>query len=129
MNDNQTSIAKQHNRDAWNRMVAGKKRFTKPAKDEDLHQPLHTVDAIGWLGGDITDKKVLCLAAGGGRQSAIYAATGAKVTVVDISPAMLELDREVAAERGIDLQVVETSMDDLSTVSYTHLTLPTTPYV
>ena len=114
MNDSQQSIAKQHNRDAWNRMVAGKKRFTQPAKDGDLNQPLHTVDAIGWLGGDIAGKKVLCLAAGGGRQSAIYAATGAKVTVVDISPAMLELDREVAAERGFDLQVVETSMDDLS---------------
>lgn len=95
-------------------MVAGKKRFTKPAKDDDLNQPLDTVDAIGWLGGDISGKKVLCLAAGGGRQSAIYAATGAKVTVVDISPAMLELDREVAAERSIDIRVIETSMDDLS---------------
>ncbi len=114
MDDNQQAIAKQHNRDAWNRMVAGKKRFTRPAKDEDLHQPLHTVDAIGWLGGDLSGKEVLCLAAGGGRQSAIYAATGANVTVVDISPAMLELDREVAAERGMDLRVVETSMDDLS---------------
>ena len=114
MNDNQQSIAKQHNRDAWNRMVAGKKRFTKPAKDDDLHQPLHAVDAIGWLGGDIAGKKVLCLAAGGGRQSAIYAATGADVTVVDISPAMLELDREVAAERALDIRVIETSMDDLS---------------
>jgi hypothetical protein len=36
------------------------------------------------------------LAAGGGRQSAIYATAGADVTVVDISPAMLELDRQVA---------------------------------
>ena len=115
MNDNQQSLAKKHNRDAWNqRMVVGKKRFTKPAKDEDLHQPLDTVDAIGWLGGNIAGKQVLCLAAGGGRQSAIYAATGAQVTVVDISPAMLELDREVAAERGLDIRVVETSMDDLA---------------
>ena len=113
MDDNQQSIAKQHNREAWNRMVAGKKRFTQPAKDDDLHEPLHTVDAIGWLGGDIAGKRVLCLAAGGGRQSAIYAATGAEVTVVDISPAMLELDREVAVERGLDIRVVETSMDDL----------------
>ena len=45
-------------------MVVGKKRFTKPAKDEDLHQPLDTVDAIGWLGGNIAGKQVLCLAAG-----------------------------------------------------------------
>ena len=114
MDDNHQSIAKQHNRDAWNRMVAGKKRFTKPAKNNDLVQPLHTVDAIGWLGGNIAGKKVLCLAAGGGRQSAIYAATGAEVTVVDLSPAMLELDREVASERGLEMRLVETSMDDLS---------------
>jgi SAM-dependent methyltransferase len=33
------------------------------------------------------------------------------VTVVDISPAMLALDREVAAERGTPLVTVEASMD------------------
>ena len=36
------------------------------------------------------------------------------MTVVDISPAMLELDRAVAAERRLELRTVATSMDDLS---------------
>ena len=36
------------------------------AKDEDLVDPLSTVDAIGWLGGNIRGLKLLCLAAGGG---------------------------------------------------------------
>ena len=66
---------------------------------------------------DLTGKRVLCLAAGGGRQSALYAAAGAEVTVVDISREMLALDREVAAERGLNIRVIEASMDDLSALS------------
>jgi SAM-dependent methyltransferase len=66
------------------------------------------------LGGSIAGLRVLCLAGGGGRQGALYAAAGALVTVVDISPEMLALDRQVAAERGLSLRTVEASMDDLS---------------
>jgi ubiquinone/menaquinone biosynthesis C-methylase UbiE len=44
----------------------------------------------------------------------LYAAAGAIVTVVDISPAMLELDRDVARERGLTLRTVEASIDELS---------------
>ncbi len=76
--------------------------------------PLGTVDGLGWLGGSVQGKRLLCLAAGGGRQSALYAAAGAEVTVVDLSPEMLALDRQVAAERGLNIRVVEASMDDLS---------------
>ena len=111
------ALAREHNRKAWDKMVVGKRCFTKPAKDEDLHNPLGVIDAQGWLGGDIANQQVLCLAAGGGRQSAIYAAAGANVTVVDISPAMLELDRQVAQQRGFELRIVEASMDDLSVFS------------
>ena len=50
----------------------------------------------------------------GGRQSSLYCAAGAEVTVVDLSGAMLELDRRVAAERGFSLRLIEASMDDLS---------------
>jgi SAM-dependent methyltransferase len=103
-----------HNRRAWDQRVRQGQRFTRPAADETFVDPLGQVDGYGWLGGDIRGRRVLCLAAGGGRQSALYAAAGAVVTVVDISPAMLELDREVAAERRLDVRTIETSMDDLS---------------
>ena len=106
--------AHEHNRRAWNDLVRQKQRFTKPAVDEDFREPLKVVDQLGWLGADIRGMKVLCLAAGGGRQGPLYAAAGAMVTVVDISPAMLELDREVAQVRGFTLRTIETSMDDLS---------------
>ena len=110
---NTPSAAQQHNRRAWDSMVRDKQRFTRPARDEDFRDPLKTVDEAGWLGGDIRGKRLLCLAAGGGRQGALYAAAGASVTVVDISAAMLELDRQVAAERKLDVRTVEASMDDL----------------
>ena len=103
----------EQNRRAWDDLVRAKQGFTRPARDEDFVDPLKTVDGAGWLGGDIRGRKVLCLAAGGGRQSALYAAAGASVVVVDISPAMLELDRQVAEERGLDVRTVQASMDDL----------------
>ncbi len=105
--------AHEHNRRAWDAMVNRKQRFARPAGDKDFSTTLAELDPLGWL-GEVANKKLLCLAAGGGRQGPIYAAAGAIVTVVDISSAQLELDREVAAERGIDLRTVQTSMDDLS---------------
>ena len=103
-----------HNRRAWDARAKLGQRFTQPVKDSELADPLAAVDSCGWLGGNIRGWKVLCLAAGGGRQSALYAAAGADVTVVDISPAMLEIDREVGMQRGFSLRTVQSSMDDLT---------------
>jgi ubiquinone/menaquinone biosynthesis C-methylase UbiE len=75
---------------------------------------LALVDPAGWLDGGMRGRRVLCLAGGGGRHSALYAAAGANVTVVDASGEMLALDRAVAAERGFDVRLVQTSMDELS---------------
>lgn len=105
--------AHEHNRRAWDDMVRDRQRFTRPARDEDFVDPLANVDSLGWLGGNIRGKRLLCLAAGGGKHGALYAAAGATVTVVDISPAMLELDRQVAVERRLDLRTIAASMDDL----------------
>ena len=40
--------------------------------------------------------------------------------MVDISPGMLELDREVARQRRLEIQVVEASMDDLRVLPQGH---------
>src|SRR5436305_716109 len=103
-----------HNRRAWDAMASKRQRFARPAPDDDFGNPLKTVDQPGWLGGDIRGKRLLCLAAGGGKHGPLYAAAGAIVTIVDLSPAQLQLDREVAAERRLELKTVEASMDDLS---------------
>lgn len=103
-----------HNRSAWDRMVQADHALTRPAKDDELANPLATVDSVGWLGKSIAGWNVLCLAAGGGRHGPLYAAAGANVTVVDISPAALAQDRQFAQTKNIQLRTVETSMDDLS---------------
>lgn len=103
-----------HNARAWNALAREGVPLAQPARDDELANPLATVDPAGWLGGDIRGWRVLCLAAGGGRHSALYAAAGAEITVVDISDEMLALDRAVARERGFDARLVQTSMDELS---------------
>ncbi|HET6881023.1 MAG TPA: class I SAM-dependent methyltransferase [Pirellulales bacterium] len=112
-----SSSAREHNRRAWDALVRNKQRFTTPAPDDDVRDPLGRSDPLGWLGGSVSGKRLLCLASGGGRQSAIYAAAGAEVTVVDLSPEMLAIDRQVAAERGFNIRAIEASMDDLGVLA------------
>jgi SAM-dependent methyltransferase len=104
----------QTNKAAWNRMVEGGSRFCEPASEEECRNALATLDCRGWLPPTIERLDVLCLAAGGGWQSILYAVAGANVTVVDLSPAMLAIDVREARRRNVSLQTVEASMDDLS---------------
>ena len=110
--------ALEHNARAWDKLAAAGAALARPALDDAFGDPR------GWLGGGTSGRpwlperldglEVLCLAAGGGKHGPLYAAAGARVTVVDLAPAMLELDRAVARERKIDLAIVQGSMDDLA---------------
>jgi SAM-dependent methyltransferase len=102
------------NRRAWDERAQRRAWHTEPATEKDFLNPLAAVDDCGWLGGNVRGRRVLCLAAGGGKHGPLLAAAGAEVTVVDLSPAMLEQDRRVAAERGLTLRTIEASMDNLS---------------
>jgi len=108
------SAVEAHNRRGWDTLARAGQRLTRPAEARDFADPLARLDPRGWLAGAVLGKRVLCLASGGGRQSALFAAAGAIVTVVDLSPAMLAQDRQVAADRGLDVRTIEASMDDLS---------------
>lgn len=101
------------NHSAWNRLSSGSP-FSHVATDEECKNPLMVLDSRGWLPTSVAGLDVLCLAAGGGWQSILYAAAGARVTVVDISPGMLKLDRQEAERRGLSVTIHEGSMDDLS---------------
>ncbi len=103
----------EQNREAWNSMADAGHILASPIRDEELRDPLKIIDGNGWLRGGIQGWNVLCLAAGGGRHGPLYSAAGANVTVVDLSPAMLELDRRVAEEKGLRIRTIETSMDRL----------------
>jgi len=102
------------NRAAWNRMALGKSRFAQVATDDECRQPLATLDGRGWLPASVSGMNVLCLAAGGGWQSILYASAGANVTVVDLSPEMLRQDAREAERRQLSVRIIEASMDDLS---------------
>jgi len=106
--------AHNQNRRAWDERAQRRAWHTEPAAEKDFLDPLAAVDDCGWLGGNVRGRRVLCLAAGGGKHGPLLAAAGAEVTVVDLSPAMLEQDRRVAAARGLELRTVEASMDELS---------------
>ena len=107
-----TSVKK--NRAAWNWLAENGSQFAKAATDEECRHPLQTLDTRGWLSNSVKDLDVLCLASGGGWQSILYASAGANVTVVDLSPAMLKLDRREAEHRNLTVRTMEASMDDLS---------------
>ena len=103
-----------HNQRAWDARARKNERHTAKALSKDLLNPLPILDPEGWLGPSVKGKKVLCLASGGGLQSALLAAAGALVTVVDLSSEMLLRDHEVAAKHGFQILTVQASMEDLS---------------
>ena len=111
-----------HNARAWDRLASGGAALARPAADEAFADPRTWLGSGGptgrsWLPDRLDGLEVLCLAAGGGKHGPLYAAAGARVTVVDLSSAMLDLDRQVARERRIDMEILQGSMDDLSMVA------------
>jgi ubiquinone/menaquinone biosynthesis C-methylase UbiE len=67
-----------------------------------------------WFPNSLKGLKILCLGSGGGQQGPILAATGAEVTVMDISEKQLEKDEFVAKRDGLTLKTVIGDMSDLS---------------
>ena len=67
-----------------------------------------------WFPENLKDKKILCLASGGGQQGPILAATGAEVTVFDNSTKQLEKDNFVAQRDNLKIKTVQGNMQDLS---------------
>lgn len=114
---------RKHNREAWDRQVSLGNRWTQPVGPEVIAAARRGEWSVvltpskpvpqAWF-GDIAGKRVLCLAGGGGQQAPVFAAAGAKVTVLDNSPAQLGQDRSVAEREGLELRLVEGDMRDLS---------------
>lgn len=67
-----------------------------------------------WFPEQMSAKKVLCLASGGGQQGPIMAALGADVTAFDNSRKQLEKDELVAEREGLSIRTVKGDMRDLS---------------
>lgn len=110
------------NRAAWNRQVQKGNIWTRPVSSEQiaaakkgdwslLLTPTKPVPQ-DWY-PPLPGKQVLCLASGGGQQGPIFAALGAKVTVLDNSPAQLAQDRLVAERDALSIRLEQGDMRDL----------------
>jgi SAM-dependent methyltransferase len=60
--------------------------------------------------GDLTGKKVLGLASGGGQQMPIFAALGAQCTVLDYSQEQCNSEKMVAAREGYSIEILQADM-------------------
>lgn len=102
-----------YNRERWERLVAANALFTRPYLDLTPDEARARLDPEGRM-PDVRGRRVLCLASGGGQQSAAFALLGAVVSVLDLSEGQLERDREAAARLGVGIQTVAGDMRDLS---------------
>jgi len=104
-----------YNIQRWKALTKANALFTRPYLNLDVASARAKLDPQGQL-GEISGKAVLCLAGGGGQQSAAFALLGATVTVIDLSEEQLQRDREVAAHYQIPIQTLQGDMRDLSSL-------------
>jgi SAM-dependent methyltransferase len=111
------------NRQAWDRQVQQGNPWTVPVAPEVIAAARCGVVELlltptvpvpmAWY-PPLAGADVLCLASGGGQQGPVLAAAGARVTVLDNSPAQLGQDRLVAEREGLEIRTVQGDMADLS---------------
>lgn len=100
------------NRDRWNAMASGNVLFSRPYFDITREEAVAYVHCD--ILGEVAGKEVLCLASGGGQDSAAFGLLGATVTVFDLSDVQLSRDQEAARHHGYAVQTVQGDMRDLS---------------
>jgi SAM-dependent methyltransferase len=115
------------NRQHWNDLVRAGIEYSRPFLDLDQDSARLALDPYHIM-GDPAGKDVLCLAGGGGQQSAAFALLGAMVTVFDLSDAQLEKDHLTAEHYGLDLRIEQGDMRDLSRFSDSSFDLVFQPY-
>lgn len=114
----------EQNEIAWDKRVKDSVCWTIPVTGEEIEKARNGVFGIKltsiknvpreWFPQKMEGLKILWLACGGGQQAPILAATGANVTVLDISLNQLKQDEFVARRDNLDLVTVHGDMCDLS---------------
>lgn len=117
----------QTNRERWNALVRANVQYSRPFLELTPEQVRKVVDNQGLL-GDVTGKRVLCLAGGGGQQSVAFTLLGAQVTVYDLSDEQLRRDREAAAQLGLSIHTIHGDMRDLSAFADASFDIVWQPY-
>jgi 2-polyprenyl-3-methyl-5-hydroxy-6-metoxy-1,4-benzoquinol methylase len=104
-----------YNKTRWEALAKANALFTRPMLNLDKESARNYLglDRFG-VTMDLTGKNILCLASGGGQQSAAFALLGAVVFVFDISPTQLESDKAAAEHYGVEISLFQGDMRDLS---------------
>ncbi|MHB1460460.1 MAG: class I SAM-dependent methyltransferase [Armatimonadota bacterium] len=103
----------EENRQRWDALASANVMYSVPFlqfNKEDAARYIYRHEFIT----DVADKQVLCLASGGGQDSAAFGLLGAHVTVYDLSEVQLQRDRQAAEHHGYDVATVQGDMRDLS---------------
>ncbi len=118
----------EYNRRAWNAQVQKGCKWTVPASPEAIQRtregkwqivltPSKPIPKHWFPDFKASICNVLCLASGGGQQGPILAAAGAQVTVFDYSDGQLAQDRLVADREGLNIDIIQGNMANLSELS------------
>lgn len=103
------------NRAAWNRHAQRYFRSADlPHDTVDYNGPLFPTESDLNLIGDPAGLRVLELGSGACNCGIALARQGAQVTCLDLSAEMLELGRQSASKAGVSLQLLASTMTDLS---------------
>lgn len=119
----------QANQTLWENEVQKGGGYTRPWLDLDrgvlvewlngrlqpIPYPLYELYPTSFM-QNVAGKDVLCLAAGGGQQSAVFGLLGAKVTVADLTQGQLDGDETAASHYGYPITTIQADMRDLSTL-------------
>ena len=120
----------QANQAMWEAEVQKGGGYTQPWLDLDVAElrqlaagrldpfpkPLHELFPYHLL-QDVAGKDVLCLAAGGGQQTAVFGLLRANVTVADLTQGQLDGDEKAAAHYSYPITTVQADMRDLSALA------------
>jgi len=101
------------NRERWNALANANVMHSVPFLDFTREDAADYVYGSG-IFKDVSGKRVLCLANGGGQASVAFGLLGAEVTVLDLSDVQLARDRQAALHHGLTVESVQGDMRDLS---------------
>ncbi len=102
-----------NNRARWNALANANVEFSRPFLEYTPELAAEYIFRYGII-KDVAGKKVLCLASGGGQDSAAFGLLGADITVLDLSDTQLERDRLAAAHHNLQVTAIQGDMRDLS---------------
>lgn len=107
------------NRRRWDVLSEARVMFSRPWLDLSIDDATAILIAahIDVNEVDMRELDVLCLAAGGGQQSAVFGVLGSRAVVLDFSKRQLERDQEAAHHYGYEIRTELGDMRDLSQFS------------